>query len=110
MLKRGIVSFVFFLCCVSLLHPVSAQSFSGKKESKSAEPFRILTSGKKITIQAKQNIQSLMVWTSAGHRVIEEKEINATAYSFNITISEKIFYVRVDMANGKMYTKKLGVQ
>ena len=110
MLKRGIVSVVFILCCVSLLHPVSAQPFSAKTENKSAEPFRILTSGKKITIQSKQNIKTVMVWTSNGHRLIEEKEINSGTFSFNITIAEKIFYIRVDMEDGKMYTKKIGVQ
>jgi hypothetical protein len=109
MLKRSIVAFI--LICSSLLFSQLTVAQAGvKTENKSNPPFRVLTSGKKITIQAKQSIQSVMVWTSAGHRVIEEKEINATAYSFNITISEKIFYLRVDMADGKMYTKKIGVQ
>ena len=109
MLKRGIVAFIF-ICCNLLFSQLTIAQAEVKTENKSNPPFRVLTSGKKITIQAKQNIQSVMVWTSAGHRLIEEKEINATAYSFNITINEKIFYVRVDMADGKMYTKKIGVQ
>jgi len=109
MLKRGTVAFIF-ICCSLLFSQLTVAQAGVKTENKSNPPFRVLTSGKKITIQAKQNIQSVMVWTSAGHRLIEEKEINATAYSFNITINEKIFYVRVDMADGKMYTKKIGVQ
>jgi hypothetical protein len=110
MLKRGIASVVFILCCVSLLLPVSGQSISAKTESKLAEPFRILTSGKRITIHAKQNIKEVMVWTSNGHRLIEQKEINSNSYSFDVTIAEKIFFLRVDMADGKMFTKKIGIQ
>lgn len=110
MLKRGIVSVIFISCCLSLFHPVSAQITSAKTESRLAEPFRILTSGKKITIQAKQNIKEVMVWTSNGHRLIEQKEINSSTYSFTITINEKIFFLRVDMADGKMFTKKIGIQ
>ena len=110
MLKRGIVFVIFISCCLPLLRPVSAQTVSAKIESKSTEPFRILTSGKRITIQAKQNIKEVMVWTSNGHRLIEQKEINSSTYSFDVTIAEKIFFLRVDMADGKMFTKKIGIQ
>lgn len=109
MLKRGFISIIFIFGFLSFLKPVSAQ-VTTKTENKSSVPFRILTSGKKITIQSKQTLNAVMVWTSNGHRVIEQKEINSTSYSFDITINEKIFYLRVDMADGKMFTRKIGIQ
>ena len=109
MLKRGIVAFIF-ICCNLLFSQLTIAQAEVKTENKSNPPFRVLTSGKKITIQAKQNIKTVMVWTSNGHRMIEEKEINSGTFSFNITIAEKVFYIRVDMEDGKMFTKKIGIQ
>ena len=109
MLKRGTVAFIF-ICCSLLFSQLTVAQAGVKTENKSNPPFRLLTSGKKITIQAKQNIQSVIVWTASGHRVIEQKDINSTSYSFDITINAKLFFVRVDMADGTMYTKKMGLQ
>ena len=110
MLKRGIALILLLSYCISFCPGTNAQSPELNKENKLIEPFRILTSGKKITIQAKQNIKAVMLWTSNGHRVIEQKDINAETYSFTITISEKVFFLRVDMADGKMFTKKIGIE
>ena len=109
MLKRGAVAFIFMCCNLLYLQPIVAQA-EIKTENKSNPPFRLITSGKKITVQAKQNIQSVIVWTASGHRVIEQKDINSTSYSFDITINAKIFFVRVDMADGTMSTKRIGLQ
>ncbi len=109
MLKRGFIPVIFIFCFHLFQNPVSAQT-TAKTENKSSVPFRILTTGKKITIQSKQTLSAVLVWTSNGHRVIEQKEINSTSYSFDITINEKIFFLRVDMADGKMFTKKIGIQ
>ncbi len=109
MLKRGFIPVIFIFYSLLFLDPVSAQTTT-RTENKSSVPFRILTSGKKITIQSKQTLNAVLVWTSNGHRVIEQKEINSTSYSFDITINEKIFFLRVDMADGKMFTKKIGIQ
>jgi hypothetical protein len=95
---------------VSVTRHLPAQNESTKVENSTPRPFKILTSGKKITIQSKQNLKTVIVWTANGHRLIEEKNVNATTYSFNVTIPEKVFFVRVDMEDGKMYTQKLGVQ
>jgi hypothetical protein len=94
---------------VSLVAP--AQSYnSDKKEIAAAKPYRILTNGKRITIQSKQNIKTVFVWTTNGHRVVEQKEINATSYTFYITVSEKVFFMRIDMEDGNKFTQKIGVQ
>jgi hypothetical protein len=111
MMKYHLLPALLLVFSISVSGPAPAQQpTSAKTENKSANPFRILTSGKKITIQAKQNIKTVIVWTSSGHRLVEQKDINATNYSFEITIPEKVFFVRVDMEDNKMYTQKIGVQ
>jgi len=109
MLKRG-TALIIFICCSLLFSQLTIAQAGVKTENKSAPPFKLLTSGKKITVQAKQNIQSVIVWTASGHRVIEQKDINSTTYSFDITINAKVFFVRVDMADGSMSTKRIGLQ
>ena len=94
---------------ISLIVP--AQSYnSDKKEVFAAKPYKILTNGKRITVQAKQNIKAVFVWTTNGHRVVEQKEINAASYAFNITVSEKVFFMRIDMEDGNKFTQKIGLQ
>ena len=109
-MKKHLLLLCMLLFCISASKHLPAQSASTKIESSVPKPFKILTSGKKITIQSKQNLKTVIVWTANGHRLIDEKNVNATTYSFNVTIPEKVFYVRVDMEDGKMYTQKLGVQ
>lgn len=87
----------------------NAQGTAGliKKESK---PYRILTSGKQITIKSTKDIRSVMVWTASGHRIVEQREINAPSYSFNVGVNEKIFFVMLEFANEQRFTEKIGVQ
>lgn len=73
------------------------------------KPYKILTNGKQISIQSKQNIKSVLVWTASGHRIVEQKKINALSFSFTITVNEKIFFILVEMTDGNRYTSKLGV-
>ncbi len=78
---------------------------------KEARPFRILTSGKQVTIKSIKEIKSIMVWTATGHRIVEQTQVNAVSYSFNVSGSrEKIFFVMVQYAEGKPVTEKIGVQ
>ena len=51
-----------------------------------------------------------MVWTASGHRIVEEKEVNATSFSFNINVSEKVFFIMIQFEGSKPYTEKIGVQ
>ena len=78
-----------------------------KKENK---PYRILTSGKQVTVKSAKNIKNIMVWTASGHRIVEQREINTTFYSFNAIPNEKIFFVMVQYEGSKPYTEKIGVQ
>ena len=75
-----------------------------------AKPYRILTSGKQITIKSTKAIKSVMVWASGGDRVHEQKDINTALYNFRITVSEKIFFIRVQLEDGNTYSEKIGIQ
>jgi hypothetical protein len=95
-----IVFVIFSLTCFSI--PPQAQPVSTpavKENEKSNKPYRILTSGKLVTIKS-----------SGGNRILEEKNVNASNYNFRITVNEKIFFIMVQLADGKTYSEKIGVQ
>jgi hypothetical protein len=106
------ITFVIFsLTCFSI--PPQAQPVNGsavKENEKNNKPYRILTSGKLVTIKSSKTIKNVMVWTSGGNRILEEKNVNAPNYNFRITVNEKIFFVMVQLADGKTYSEKIGVQ
>lgn len=77
---------------------------------KIVKPYKVLTSGKEITIKSTKDIQHVMLWTTGGNRVIEQKEINASTYKFTIPVSEKVFFLMVGLEDGKIYTEKIGVR
>ena len=114
MIQPGIrIAFVIFsLTCFSILPQAQTTdtSVTVKENENNNKPYRILTAGKLVTIKSTKNIKSVMVWTSGGHRIIEEKNVNTSSYSFRITINEKIFFVRVQLADGNTYSEKIGVQ
>ena len=74
------------------------------------KPYRILTSGKQITVKSTKDIQSIMVWTASGHRIVEQKEINAPYYSFTIGVNEKVFFLMLELKGAERYTEKIGVR
>ena len=86
----------------------NAQPESSKKENK---PYKILTSGKQITVKSSRNIRNIMVWTASGHRIVEQKDINAGTYSFNVgSAKEKAFFLMIQYESGKPFTEKIGVR
>jgi hypothetical protein len=74
------------------------------------KPYRILTSGKQITVKSSKDIQSIMVWTASGHRILEQKEVNSSSYSFTIGVNEKVFFVMLELKGAERYTEKIGVR
>lgn len=94
--------------CLSLSFATIAQpEFDpGKKENK---PYKIQTSGKQITVRSTRNIKNIMVWTSTGHRIVEQKDLNATVFSFNANLKEKVFFVMIQYEGQKPYTEKIGL-
>lgn len=78
---------------------------------KAAKPFKILTSGKQITIKSTKDIKTIMVWTASGHRIVEQTQVNAASFSFNVSGSrERIFFVMVQYEGQKPVTEKFGVE
>ena len=106
------VFLVFVLALISILTQAQPVNTSGvvKENEKINNPYRILTTGKMVTIKSTKNIKSIMVWTSGGNRIIEDKKVNSTNYNFRITVNEKIFFLRVQLADGKTYSEKIGIQ
>ena len=103
---------VIAITCLSILtqaQPVKS-SVSVKEIEKTGKPYRIHTSGKQVTIKSTKTIKSIIVWTSDGNRIVEQKDINAGNYTFRITVREKIFFIRVQLADGKTYSEKIGVE
>jgi len=107
--KAILISALFCITC--FMHAQVKQS--PKLEvatSTTTKPFKILTNGKQITIQSKQNLKSLMVWTASGHRFVEEKQLTSNSYSFTVPTKEKIFYIMLETSEGKRFTERMGVK
>ena len=97
---RILLTIALFLC----IHISYSQS-----ENPEPKPYKVLTSGKQVTIKSEKNIRSIMVWTSSGNRIVEQKAVNATSFTFNTGNKEKIFFVMVRLQNGMLYTEKIGI-
>ena len=78
-----------------------------KKDSK---PYRVLSSGRQLTVKSSKSIQNLMVWTTDGHRVVEQKGINSNQVRVDIPVSRTSYYLMIEMQGGKVYTERIGVQ
>jgi hypothetical protein len=81
--------------------------FPEKKETK---PYKVLTSGKQITIKSVKDINHVMLWTTGGNRVVEQKEINKSSFTFTIPVNQNAFYLMIGLVGGKIYTEKIGVR
>lgn len=77
--------------------------------NKPAKPYRIQTSGKQITIKSTKDIKTVMVWSSGGNRILEQKDINAGSYNFRLTVNEKVLFIRIQLVDGKVYSERLGL-
>ncbi len=103
---------LFVITCLSILTQAQPADTSApvKETEKISKPYRIQTSGKQVTIKSTKDIKSIIVWTSDGHRIVEQKDVNTASYSFRITVKEKIFFIRVQLIDGKTYSEKIGVE
>ena len=87
-----------------------AQPAGNDPIKKETLPYKVLITGKQVTIKSDRNIQHIMLWTNGGNRVVEQRDINAGAYTFTIPINEKLFFLMVGLEGGKIYTEKIGIQ
>jgi len=114
MICRFVRSMTAAVFCILFLSSSFAQSNSSRQPSNSDQtekkPFKILTNGKKITVQSTRNIKTFLAWTSSGNRIIEQQELNTPSYSFDTPTKEKVLFLRIELDNGKIFTEKVGVQ
>jgi hypothetical protein len=93
---------------VSLPFLSGAQPASG--EGNKAKPYKILTSGKRITIKSTKNIRSVIVWTSSGNRIVEQNELNESSFSFTVSnVSEKVLFIMIRYEDSRPFTEKIGI-
>ena len=109
-IRKAILVFALFGATYITNAQAKQSPISEVRTAPSAKPFKVLTNGKQITIQSKQNLKSLMVWTASGHRIVEEKELQTNSYSFTIPAKEKVFFMVIETADGKKFTEKMGVK
>jgi hypothetical protein len=82
-------------------------------EKQSPKPYKILHSGKRVTLQSKSSSNSfkrILVWTASGNRIVEHHDLDATSFTFYTTATDKIFFLMLELQNGKRYTDKFGIQ
>ncbi|MES1217338.1 MAG: hypothetical protein ABUT20_17635 [Bacteroidota bacterium] len=96
------------------VHFSSAQQISDGKENEPPVkqdniPYRIVTSGKQITVKSSKDIKNIMIWTASGHRILEQKNVNTSNFNFRISVDEKIFFIMLQLVDGKVYSKKIGI-
>src|SRR5579885_64891 len=109
-----------FAVCALFIFPLYAQGDSGPgknkpaTERKAAKPFKILTSGKQITVKSidnTNNLKQILVWTSSGHRIVEQHELDVPSFDFTVSgINAKIFFMLVEFKDGKRVSEKFGVR
>jgi hypothetical protein len=108
--KAILVAALFSVTCFIYGQDKSTRKPVVTTTGKAAKPYKILTSGNRITVESKQNLRSLLVWTASGHRIVEEKGLTTTTYSFSIPAKEKVFFMVIETAEGKRFTEKMGVK
>ncbi|MBS1620121.1 MAG: hypothetical protein JST10_04555 [Bacteroidetes bacterium] len=108
------------LVCALFISPIYAQDDPGPgknkpaTEKKSGKSFKILTSGKRVTVQSTDNtntLKQILVWTSSGHRIVEQHKLDATSFDFSVSgIQEKVFFMMVELKDGRRVSEKFGVR
>lgn len=89
---------------------VTMLSGYAQPEKKETKPYKVLTSGKQITIKSTRNIKHVMIWTTGGDRVAEHRDVHDNTLTIDMPISRKTFFLMVGLENGKIYTEKIGLQ
>ena len=74
------------------------------------KPFKVLTSGSRITVQCRQPIDRILVWTSSGKRLVEKNDLNNANYSFTASGSDSFVFLMLELADGSRFTEKIGIR
>jgi len=100
---------IIAITLTSILSQAQPVNIPVRENVKTNKPYKILTSGKQITVKSTKIIKSIMVWTASGHRILEQKEVNAISFSFDANVREKVFFVMIQYEGSKPYTEKIGM-
>ncbi|HUM96385.1 MAG TPA: hypothetical protein PK275_00940 [Chitinophagaceae bacterium] len=98
------------LCASLFLLVIVDNSYSQPKSQSPPKPYKVLTSGREITIKSNKDIEYVMVWTTDGDRVVEQKGIKEKSFSTTLPIYRKAFFLMVCFTDKKVYTEKIGLQ
>jgi len=93
-----------------LVFASQAQPVTNTPATKEPKPYKLFTSGKQITIKSSKEIKHVMLWTTGGNRLVEQREINNNSYTFTIPVNGSYFFLMVGLAGGKIYTEKIGLR
>lgn len=104
------VKLATLLLAIVLLFSPTAQLLANPGKEKPAKPFRLVANGKQVTFKSKTNFERLMVWSAAGHRIVEMKGEKNKECSFLVPSREKIVYVMIQYSATEVYTEKVSVK
>ena len=94
------------LYAIFIFAAISTNAFVQAK----TKPYKIFTSGREITIKSSKEIEYVMVWTTEGDRVVEQKGIKEKSFRTTLPIYRKAFFLMVCFSDKKVYTEKIGIQ
>jgi hypothetical protein len=103
MMKAIIRILAVSLSCFLFL---AGQAQTALKEPK---PYKVLNSGKQLSIKSSKPIHTIMIWTTDGNRIVEQRNLNNNSITIDIPVYRKAFYLMIGLSNGKIYTEKLGI-
>lgn len=102
-----LMAVLFLSFMVAVLQAQPAMDVPGKIEVK---PYQLLSSGRQIIIKSTREIKHVMLWTTSGYRVVEQREINNNYFILSIPVSQKTFFLMIGLSGGKIYTEKIGIR
>lgn len=103
-LKLFAIAFLSMLAITTKAQPAPAS-----KPAHDQKPYKLITKGKQVSIKSIKGIKQVMLWTSGGNRVVEQKDINNSSYIMHIPVSQKTFFLMIGLTDGTVYTEKLAI-
>jgi hypothetical protein len=104
-MKKNLRSILAAVCLLLFIGTVQGQS-----SAKEIKPYKINIAGRQLTLSSSKMIKQVMVWTTDGNRVVEQKNIDNNTIKIDIPISRRAFFVMISLGNGKIYTEKMMIQ
>lgn len=76
---------------------------------KETKPYKIITTGKQLTIRSNKALDKIMVWTTDGHRIVEQKGIRSNVITLTVPVYRPYYFVMIGLNDGKIYTEKIAM-